>query len=195
MVSHWTSAIFIGAADRKISCSFPVRWMTLVETVAMVLRVWIVCKKSSFILRTLLVLYAIEVTLFFVMCVMVVATQSSGIWNIHIMCIGDTHISPHHLAMIVSQVEVLDLSFCTVRAFPLLITWSESVTYIFQVLFGGLMCLLVATQFVRKSLQIYRARKRFELGHYIKLLTRDGMFYFIVYVHSLSSISFAVPLG
>ena len=32
---------------------------------------------------------------------------------------------------------------------------------------------------------MYRITKQFEISHYLSILTRDGMLYFLVYVHSL----------
>lgn len=57
------------------------------------------------------------------------------------------------------------------------------------------MCLLVGVQSIRQSLQIYRATKRFELGRYVSLLAREGLFYFLAYVHILSFKSSTMPLG
>ena len=48
---------------------------------------------------------------------------------------------------------------------------------------GASMCLLVAIQFIRKTLHMYRATRLLRLGHYTNLLTREGIIYFLVYVY------------
>ena len=76
--------------------------------------------------------------------------------------------------------QVLDFSFCVLQnGFPI---WPEAVTAI-QITLGGLMCLLVAIQFIRQSLEMYKVTKRFELSRYMNLLAKEGMFYFLAYVH------------
>ena len=54
-----------------------------------------------------------------------------------------------------------------------------------QAILGALMCLLAVIRFVRESLQMYRVTKRFEISRYLSLLTRDGILYFLAYVHPL----------
>ena len=54
-----------------------------------------------------------------------------------------------------------------------------------QVILGTLMCLLAVIQSIRESLQMYRVTERFEISRYLSLLTRDGILYFLAYVHSL----------
>ena len=76
--------------------------------------------------------------------------------------------------------QVLDFSFCVPQyGFPIL---TEALGAA-QITLGALMCLLVAIQFVRQSLQMYKVARRFELNRYMNLLTREGMFYFLAYVH------------
>ena len=62
--------------------------------------------------------------------------------------------------------------------------WSE-ITDSAQLALGVLMCLLVAIQFIKQSLQMYKATKQFRVNHYMTLLAREGMVYFLAYVHSL----------
>ena len=75
------------------------------------------------------------------------------------------------------------------NGFPI---WPEAVLAV-QITLGALMCLLVAIQFVRQSLQMYRVTKRFELNRYMSLLTREGMFYFLAYVHVSPFDFFVLP--
>ena len=44
------------------------------------------------------------------------------------------------------------------------------------------MCLLVAFQFIKQSLQIDNVTKEFQLNRYMNLLVREGMLYFLTYV-------------
>ena len=77
-------------------------------------------------------------------------------------------------------VQVLDSSFCVAQyGSPI---WPEALGTV-QITLGALMCLLVAIQFIRQSLQMYKVTKRFELSRYMNLLAREGMFYFLAYVH------------
>ena len=62
-----------------------------------------------------------------------------------------------------------------------------------QVILGTLMCLLAVIQSIRESLQMYRVTKRFEISRYLSLLTRDGILYFLAYVHVLSFGLFPFP--
>ena len=79
--------------------------------------------------------------------------------------------------------QVLDLSFCLPQfGSPF---WADTVDTA-QLALGVLMCLLVVIQFIRQSLQMYNATKQVHLSRYINLLVREGMFYFLVYVHELS---------
>ena len=52
-----------------------------------------------------------------------------------------------------------------------------------QIALGALMCLLVIIQFIKESLQMYKATKHFRLNRYMNLLVREGMVYFVAYVH------------
>lgn len=159
----------------------------------MLLRVRILYKQSRFrtvIHRTLLVLYTIEVIIFVIQCLMSSIAKLTSMWN-KASCyehpIMDIRHSPDHTAHFI-QVEVLKFSFCAPYLDSQLGLWIEIVSDIVQIAFSILMCLLVATRFVAKSLQVYRATKQFELGYYMNLFTREGLFYFLVYVHILSFI-------
>ena len=52
-----------------------------------------------------------------------------------------------------------------------------------QITIAVIMCLLVAAQFIKESLQMYKATKRFQLNRYMNLLVGEGMIYFLAYVH------------
>ena len=87
------------------------------------------------------------------------------------------HRSPHRIVVIV---QVLDFSFCVLQnSFPI---WLEAVTAV-QITLGALMCLLVVIQFIVQSLEMYQVTKQFELSRYMNLVAREGMFYFLAYVH------------
>ena len=52
-----------------------------------------------------------------------------------------------------------------------------------QITLAAFMCLLVAARFVRESVQMYSVAKCFQLNRYINLLVKEGMIYFLSYVH------------
>lgn len=52
-----------------------------------------------------------------------------------------------------------------------------------QMALGALMCLLVVTRFIRESLQMYKLTKSFQPSRYMNLFVREGVFYFLAYVH------------
>lgn len=153
------------------------------NAVAMIIRVWILYKKSVLILRALLVFYVIEIVQRLVACVMFEAMQSMGMLNIFLHYARSmTEYLPNYTAPVIAQVQVLDFSFCTFQAHSSLAIWTGITLDIVQIILGGVMCLLVGVQFIRQSFQMYRATRRFELGCYMSLLTREGLFYFLVYV-------------
>ena len=92
--------------------------------------------------------------------------------------------SPDHTEV---TAQVLDYSFC-VTHFDLS-TWAVAVDAV-QVTLGALMCLLVVIQFIKESLRMYKGTKRFEFNRYMNLLVREGIFYFLAYVHLLSLLQF-----
>lgn len=53
-----------------------------------------------------------------------------------------------------------------------------------QIVLGSSMCLLVARQFIKESLQTYKATKQFRPNRYMMLLGREGTIYFLAYVHA-----------
>lgn len=72
-----------------------------------------------------------------------------------------------------------NFSFCAVQATSVI--WMK-VAISLQIAFGATMCMLALVQFVRQSLQMYRATKQWELDRYMNLLAKDGILYFFVYV-------------
>ena len=52
-----------------------------------------------------------------------------------------------------------------------------------QIILGVFMGLLVIIRFIKESVQMYRATKRFQLNQYMNLLVREGMIYFLAYVY------------
>ena len=88
-------------------------------------------------------------------------------------------------------VQVLDLSICEHQ--NAVSFWLVLLQTIAQTTLGTLMCLLAIIRFIRESLQMYKVTKRFEISRYLSLLTRDGMAYFLAYVHVLSFHLFPFP--
>ena len=52
-----------------------------------------------------------------------------------------------------------------------------------QIVLGASMCLLIIIRFTRESLQMYGVAKQFRLSCYMDVLFREGMVYFLAYVH------------
>ena len=78
--------------------------------------------------------------------------------------------------------QVLDFSFCLLQlGSP---AWPEARGAL-QVALAAIICVLVAIQFIKQSLQMYKVTKRIELSRYVNRLVREGMFYFLAYVHFL----------
>ena len=84
-------------------------------------------------------------------------------------------------------VQVLDFSLCVMQYSPFVLGLLVDSA---QIALGALMCLLVVIQFIRESLQMYKATKRLQLSRYTKLLVREGMIYFLTYVHVPPSFHF-----
>ena len=61
------------------------------------------------------------------------------------------------------------------------------VTDAVQIALGTLMCLLIVIRFIKELLQVYRVVKKFHLNMYMKRLVREGMIYFLAYVHVSST--------
>lgn len=55
-----------------------------------------------------------------------------------------------------------------------------------QFILGTFTCILVMAQFVRHSLQTYQATQ-WKMNGYMRLLIRDGLLYFLVYVLPLTA--------
>lgn len=53
----------------------------------------------------------------------------------------------------------------------------------FQLALGAIMCLLIAVRFTKQALQMYKATKRLQLSRYMNVLSREGLIYFLAYVH------------
>lgn len=83
--------------------------------------------------------------------------------------------------------QMFGFSFCMVQSDTLI--WSNVVDII-QITLGAVMCLLIAAQFIRESLQMYKATKQFQPNRYLNLLVREGMIYFLTYVRVPSFLAF-----
>ena len=72
--------------------------------------------------------------------------------------------------------QVLNVSYCILRPGPTFLL--KMAIVVVQITLGVAMCLLVAIQFIKESLQMYKATKRFQMNRYTNLLAREGMTYF-----------------
>ena len=84
------------------------------------------------------------------------------------------------LPLIAVTNQVLDASYCVLQ--PGLTVYLEMAIVVVQMILGVFMCLLVAIQFIKELLQMYKATKRFQLNRYMNLLAREGTIYFAAYV-------------
>ncbi|KAF8126069.1 hypothetical protein EV363DRAFT_1349687 [Boletus edulis] len=119
---------------------------------AMILRVYAMYNRSKIILGVLLVIYILEGAILLV---------SASIYS-----------DPNY--NIVSVARFLNISVCDVMPSPP--TWSIAATIV-QCILSTVLCTLVVVKFVRGSLQMYQATRRWEVNSYIALLSRDGLFY------------------
>ena len=75
---------------------------------------------------------------------------------------------------------MLDVSYCVLQPSPTVLL--EMAIVVVQMALGVSMCLLVAIQFLKESLQMYKVTKRFQLNRYMNLLAREGTIYSAAYV-------------
>ncbi|KAF8558532.1 hypothetical protein OG21DRAFT_1481241 [Imleria badia] len=124
------------------------------SSLVMILRVYAIYNRSRIILGVLLVMYIPEVVMIIV---------SSGIYS-----------DPNYVAVSIAQ--LLDITLCNVVLSTQ--TWSTA-TRIIQFILGTVMCILVTAQFVKQSLQMYQATRKWQLNRYMNLLVRDSLLYFL----------------
>ncbi|KAF8558597.1 hypothetical protein OG21DRAFT_1077516 [Imleria badia] len=128
----------------------------------MILRVWAIYGRSRTILGILLTLYALEIVPF-----IIISTKSE----------------------LVVTTQVLDFSFCTFDFGPGTPIWVE-VRDSLQLAIAAVMCLLVIAKFILHTFQMDKITKQWQFGHYLDLFAREGMLYFLAFVHISS---FQVP--
>ncbi|KAG9316930.1 hypothetical protein JVU11DRAFT_3011 [Chiua virens] len=135
----------------------------------MILRVWAMYDRSRLILHLLLALFFVEI--------------------VSVVVAAAVYSDPRNVIGVI--IQVLDYSFCSVQFTPLI--WGE-VTSILQITFSVVLCVLAIVQFVRRSLQMYDATKRWQLNRYINLLIKEGIVYFFA-IFLLNSISLLTDWG
>lgn len=86
--------------------------------------------------------------------------------------------------------HIMDLSFCAAALAP---SW-KMVSSITQLIHAAVMCMLVIIQFIRQSVQMYKATKQWQLNRFVNLLVMEGVLYFFAYVLILSFLSSISPL-
>ena len=79
------------------------------------------------------------------------------------------------------------MSFC-ITNYSGSIIWSEVICAA-QIILGVFMCLLIALEFTKQAIHMYTATKRLCLNRYMNLLVREGLVYFLVYVHKIGRAS------
>ena len=152
--------------------------------VMMILRLWTMYNRSRLILGILLTSYVAEVVPSTIGCIVYTIPQnSSGRYKLVSMTLK---LIGHHAATVI---HILDLSACSVGAFST--SWKK-VSSTTQLIHAAVMCILVIIQFIRESVQIYKATKQRELGQFMNLFVMEGVLYFFAYVlvsSFLSSVS------
>ena len=88
---------------------------------------------------------------------------------------------PNHIAV---TIQVSDVSYCPGQRGSEI--WPD-IIHACQIALSALMGLLVTIQFIRQSTQMYQATKQLQLNCYFNILARQGMIYFLVYVHVWST--------
>ncbi|KAF8431052.1 hypothetical protein L210DRAFT_3003901 [Boletus edulis BED1] len=121
---------------------------------AMILRVYAMYNRSKFILGILLLIYIPEV---------VIVIVGFGIYS-----------DPNHT--MVSVYHILDITGCGIVVSTR--KWGITIAII-QFIIGTVLCSLVVAKFVRDSLKMYQATRKWQMNRYISLLTRDGLFYYL----------------
>ena len=81
-----------------------------------------------------------------------------------------------------SVAPLLDISVCNV-AYITLGETSSIVLRTSQFILNTVLFILMVIRFLRGTFQMYRATQKWELDKYISLLVREGLLYFLVYVH------------
>ncbi|KAF8120021.1 hypothetical protein EV363DRAFT_1439617 [Boletus edulis] len=125
----------------------------MATAVTMILHVWAIYMQSRVILGILIPLYVLELVPLAFECIKI-STRFTEITS-----------------------QVLDFSFCATDylASPVLANVVDSVPIPLAVT----MCLLVTAQFIRQSLQMYKATKQSQLSRYMNLFVKEGMLYFL----------------
>jgi len=125
----------------------------------MVLRTWAMYDRSRAILVVLLTLYFVEMAPAFILAGLDSDAKYLAVSVVH---------------------ELGSSSFCSYNYTQLTGTWSEAVI-ILQMIFGGVLCMLVSAQCARRSLQMYHATNQWQLNQYMGLLVRQGVVYFFAF--------------
>ncbi|KAF8557368.1 hypothetical protein OG21DRAFT_308140 [Imleria badia] len=131
--------------------------MMMIIGVAMILRVYAIYNRSRIILGVLLLIYTTQVAILIV---------ASSIYS-----------SPNN--GIVSVEQELDTGTTNCMFMLSTQTWYNA-SMIVKFILGTVMCSLVMAQFVRDSLQMYQATRKWQLNRYMTLLVREGLVYFLV---------------
>ncbi|KAI9567799.1 hypothetical protein HD554DRAFT_2103449 [Boletus coccyginus] len=143
-------------------CTFPL-FLGAAE-LAMILRVWVIYKRSRLILCTLLILLSLTIIFAFLATV-----------------IDDR---PGNQPAAADQ--ILNFSICGARSSSP--TWT-TVTTTFQIVEGATLLSLMIFQFVWESLQMYRETGRWQINRYMNIFVKQGILYFFaVFCFSLINV-------
>ena len=141
----------------------------------MILRVYAMYNRSRTILGVLLVIYIAEVCVF-IGASIIYSDPKYGTGT----CVSNkVDHSFTKFCLAVSITQLIYIAVCNVV--PTIQRWTIAPTVV-KLAPSTVMCILVAAQFVRDSLQMYQATRTWQLNRYMNLLVRDGFLYFLVYV-------------
>lgn len=98
---------------------------------------------------------------------------------------------PFATCYIVEVTQVLNLAYCGVTSSS--VTWTK-VSAIPEIVNGGVMCILVIYQFVKRVLEMYKVTKKFHFNRYMNLLAGQSILYFLLYVPISSLCFFSSPI-
>jgi hypothetical protein len=145
----------------------------------MILRVYAMWNRSKRILYILLFFYVAQIIVSFV---------GEGINinpNTYLSGMSQAKLESHMLPTAfspVTAVEVIGISFCKISLSDtpsLDVMWSISAL---RSVLGAMLLILAVISTLKQSIAWYKATKQWQPNHYMQLLVKDGVLYFLAYV-------------
>ena len=169
----------------------------------MILRVYAMWNRSKWILYILLFIYVPQVIAPIVEQAIYANPNTflSGMSQAKLQAKHKSHAWPHALppCSLVTVVQVtIDVAFCNISDEPSL-TWSNALLQLlwgltaFRLVLGVMLLILAVISTLKDSVVMYKATKQWQPNHYMQLLTKDGILYFLVYVSPFPFVPFFSP--